>query len=261
MLLLSRRGTFYRTHVFVTPSKSLLSFSVDHRKKLWFSCGYITGALFADYSEERSHMIDNTSSSFSEASTLQAKLRAIREHAHARRGDKEPQASSSQQQGVQPRDDCVDLIVASPSIFLSSAAAAGNCDELQRLGITDVINVASSVPPPTNPCSNVTYHRYPLEDNASQDLLGALPPILALIDQLGSTSPPRRILVHCLWGVSRSVAVVAAWLISRRNCTLEQSMAMVRAGRPIANPNPAFCAMLFKLARTSATTSPTPAGT
>lgn len=62
------------------------------------------------------------------------------------------------------------------------------------------------------------------------------------------------VLVHCFAGVSRSVTVVAAWLMlrsGRADCAdAEGALAAVRAARPRAKPNAAFWAMLERLEHT-----------
>ena len=52
-------------------------------------------------------------------------------------------------------------------------------------------------------------------------------------------------LVHCAAGVSRSVSIVLAYLVIKRNMSLADSIAMVRAARPIMNPNLGFLRQLI----------------
>ena len=54
-------------------------------------------------------------------------------------------------------------------------------------------------------------------------------------------------LVHCAFGVSRSAAVCAAWLISRRHFSLPQALETIRQARPGASPNIGFIAGLRAL--------------
>ena len=56
-------------------------------------------------------------------------------------------------------------------------------------------------------------------------------------------------LVHCAFGISRSVSICAAWLISRRRLTLSRAMQQIRAVRPDAAPNMGFLASLRALER------------
>ena len=51
-------------------------------------------------------------------------------------------------------------------------------------------------------------------------------------------------LVHCAKGISRSAAVCAAWYISRRHTSIQETMAVIRMVRPQAQPNLGFLAGL-----------------
>ena len=54
-------------------------------------------------------------------------------------------------------------------------------------------------------------------------------------------------LVHCARGVSRSAAVCAAWLMSRRRMSLEHALGMIRSVRPQISPNLGLVASLRAL--------------
>ena len=57
-------------------------------------------------------------------------------------------------------------------------------------------------------------------------------------------------LIHCAQGQSRSVAVCAAWLISRKHRgNLEDALATIRIARPHAHPNLGFVAALKAIER------------
>lgn len=73
-----------------------------------------------------------------------------------------------------------------------------------------------------------------------------------LIQILNVMDNSRPILVHCARGVSRSAAVCAAWLISRRHCTtLRDAMSIIRQASPTASPNLGFVAALKAIERNS----------
>jgi len=64
--------------------------------------------------------------------------------------------------------------------------------------------------------------------------------------------PPKACLVHCAAGKSRSSAVCAAWLLSRRQCdTLADALDCIRQVRPIICPNMGFLAGLRALEQTN----------
>eukprot|EP00934_Nitzschia_sp_Nitz4_P008761 Nitzschia sp. Nitz4//scaffold140_size61219//5791//6339//NITZ4_006430-RA/size61219-processed-gene-0.41-mRNA-1//1//CDS//3329536197//8751//frame0 len=61
----------------------------------------------------------------------------------------------------------------------------------------------------------------------------------------------RACLVHCARGISRSAAVCTAWLLSRRELSLEQATDKIRAVRPQMAPNMGFVASLKALEKCS----------
>lgn len=50
----------------------------------------------------------------------------------------------------------------------------------------------------------------------------------------------KRVLVHCTAGISRSTTIVLAFLIGRRNFTLENALILVHEKRPCIQPNEFF---------------------
>lgn len=65
-------------------------------------------------------------------------------------------------------------------------------------------------------------------------------------------SPPksRRVLVHCMGGVSRAPSVVMAYLLhSGRAATVAEALLLVRKVRPGAKPSSAFLPTLESLAQ------------
>lgn len=116
---------------------------------------------------------------------------------------------------------------------------------------------------------NTTYIKhvvFTLEDKANADLLSILPSALAAIDdalgahepeptatQVSDDSPERICLVHCFKGMSRSVSVIIAYLLSRhpdRFKTFDEALCHVRNERPVACPNVGFALALRQFHKT-----------
>lgn len=57
----------------------------------------------------------------------------------------------------------------------------------------------------------------------------------------------KRVLVHCSAGISRSVAVVLAYLLSSFDMTLEEAYMYVQKRRPVASPNIGFMRQLAQI--------------
>jgi protein-tyrosine phosphatase len=85
-----------------------------------------------------------------------------------------------------------------------------------------------------------------ISDKTSADFLSErLQSMLMLMDE--SRNQQRHILVHCAMGVSRSAALCAAWLIARKQMSLQQAMDTIRLVRPEVCPNLGFIASLRAL--------------
>ena len=90
-------------------------------------------------------------------------------------------------------------------------------------------------------------------DIASSDIenLGTKSTITSISDE--NDSPERICLVHCLKGMSRSVSVIIAYLLSRhshRFKSFEEALQHVRNERPIACPNVGFALALRQFQKT-----------
>jgi protein-tyrosine phosphatase len=87
-----------------------------------------------------------------------------------------------------------------------------------------------------------------LADQSQANLISArLSEILELMDESIHPDKNRACLVHCAYGVSRSAAICAAWLIARRHLSLQQAMEQIRVARSEASPNMGFVAGLRAL--------------
>jgi dual specificity phosphatase 12 len=81
-----------------------------------------------------------------------------------------------------------------------------------------------------------------VDDEEAEDLLCRLPQTNAFIG--GALASGGRVLVHCVAGTSRSVAVVAAYLMAAHDMDSQGALALVRAAHPPAAPNPSFVRQL-----------------
>ncbi|KXZ47886.1 hypothetical protein GPECTOR_32g499 [Gonium pectorale] len=134
---------------------------------------------------------------------------------------------------------------------------------LDALGISHVLSVVNF--PLQKDLSAFTSLQLPLQDSEGANMLQYLPAAIKFLDAaLGPAPGPEaagaasgggtgtggggpagtRVLVHCQAGVSRSPAVVAGWLMRSRGLGVEESLELLRARRPGAEPNEGFRAQL-----------------
>jgi protein-tyrosine phosphatase len=173
-----------------------------------------------------------------------------------------------------------------PSVFVASARVARDVTRLQECEIRLVVVAANSVRPPDeaaivamsdgkddcaalqteqlrtavldkaaalNAAGRLAYVWLKLEDNPRQNLAPYFVPIAATI--AAAVARESKVLVHCLLGVSRSVSLVAAYMLLYPlgpPVTLKAVLDSIRTVRPSAEPQPTFGLQLFKLERTLA---------
>lgn len=131
-----------------------------------------------------------------------------------------------------------------PGLFLSSQDPAASLELLTQYRIRHVLSVgiALSVKFP-----NISYHCLDLLDLPESDIFDAANLCVEIIE----SNPGEHVLVHCNAGVSRSPAVVIAYLILARNMTYEDAYEKVRSARQCAKPNEGFVRQLKSLAALS----------
>lgn len=54
----------------------------------------------------------------------------------------------------------------------------------------------------------------------------------------------KKVLVHCMAGISRSVTIIIAYLMIKKNMSLMDAINYVKSKRKIAHPNEGFCCKL-----------------
>jgi len=135
-----------------------------------------------------------------------------------------------------------------PGLFLGSAISARSRQVFEDLGIMAVVNAAEELPnfhEGDEAMPRICYLKLAMADDPLQELEAGLEkalPFIAAALQEGQT-----VLVHCQMGVSRSVSVVLAHLMSMLGCGYDAALAVVRRARPNARPNEGFEAELRAL--------------
>jgi len=76
------------------------------------------------------------------------------------------------------------------------------------------------------------------------NLLASLPRVRAFVDQAWARG--KAVLVHCVQGKSRSVAMVLALLMEKERMPLKDVLEVVRSARPMIRPNNGFMRALIQ---------------
>jgi protein-tyrosine phosphatase len=123
--------------------------------------------------------------------------------------------------------------------------AAADADFVRRSGFTRIVKMIAddnSYPGGFHRHPGVKYFVAAADDTAAYDIRPDIAGAVRFIKE--GVEAGDKILVHCHMGISRSVTVVVAYLMICRGCNLPTALQIVRAARPIAQPNPGFMAHL-----------------
>ena len=128
-------------------------------------------------------------------------------------------------------------------IFISDFAASFDKEHLKELGITHILTVISGVSPAYP--DDFQYMNISLQDSKNEFIDGELFEqshkwIKNAIDQKGN------VLIHCSFGVSRSVTFAIAYLCHEYGMAPETALMSIQCKRPQANPIPNYIDSLDK---------------
>jgi len=123
-------------------------------------------------------------------------------------------------------------------LYLGNIMAARSSRSLTERRITHILSVCPDAIPAELPESGITHMRIPVADVDYADLLIYLPSACRFIDY--ALRSQGVVLVHCVQGLSRSAAVVAAYLMYSRRIHATQALEAVRQCRDQIWLNPGF---------------------
>ncbi|KAJ0180858.1 hypothetical protein K1T71_002943 [Dendrolimus kikuchii] len=138
-------------------------------------------------------------------------------------------------------DVSVDLI--DDNLYLGNLACARDSKTLEKLKISHILTI-DLVPLPRTILDrpNLKFRYIKLADVPKEDLISNLPVTNDFIKQ--AIAAGGTILVHCYFGVSRSAAIVIAYVMEKYGLCYEEAFNLVKSKRRFISPNVGFVAQL-----------------
>jgi hypothetical protein len=143
-------------------------------------------------------------------------------------------------------------------LFISSLESASQSELLRNNQIRCVISIGckseNQIDTGTSPDNMIEYYSFPhILDRPETVLLAILVHTNDVIRR--SLSKNMRVLVHCVYGQSRSASVIASYLMST-GLNLEDSVQLVKTANPSMCINPGFLSQLHFISQSSLETAP-----
>jgi len=130
-------------------------------------------------------------------------------------------------------------------LYLGNESDANNLNIIKEKGITSIITLNSTVlnPEVINLISskNGSWKHLPIRDRSSEQIIDIMEVLIDFIEK----EQGKVLVVHCQHGISRS-SIVMAYLMKTRNMTNLEAFELVKAKRPIVDPNFGFLTQLQK---------------
>jgi predicted protein tyrosine phosphatase len=131
------------------------------------------------------------------------------------------------------------------NVFLGPLGVAQNESDLDRLDVRMVVSITLDKPEGLETTSKRTIHHFKVGDtvDAESTMLLILPVVVALIGK-HAKDQDEVVYVHCSSGISRSAAVVIAYVMWSLDLQLMKAYDHVRQRRACINPNDGFFSAL-----------------
>ncbi|CAF1087911.1 unnamed protein product [Adineta ricciae] len=133
---------------------------------------------------------------------------------------------------------CISVRSHSSTITFSGQMAA-TLEQVQRLGITYILNVAIESSPIVYP-KHVKLEKFEITDFPTTPISHYFHTLTDKIHAHLSANKQNKVLVHCMAGISRSTTIVCAYLMRFLNLSLREAYLLCKRHRPICFPNLGF---------------------
>lgn len=163
-----------------------------------------------------------------------------------RRRNKAPQAEKRQQQRISFYET-IDADEILPYLIVGNLPSAKNAEFLQRKNVCYVLNLTPE--PHETQVEGVEYKNVAMEDDEEEDLLVHLDECFDFVNRAklsSSRKETRVVLVHSYFGLSRTSAVVLAYLMKEHQWSLREAYDHMKERHPLGKPNDGFVVQLLR---------------
>lgn len=128
------------------------------------------------------------------------------------------------------------------NIWLGNLESACDRKAMETYGISRVVTAVYDINPifPDDP--GLMYLKVPVIDKPDADIAKHFNRAIEFMED--AVKNGKGILVHCVYGVSRSSTLICAYLIAKKRFTVQQAISLVKEKRPQAEPNKGFLLQL-----------------
>jgi protein-tyrosine phosphatase len=130
-----------------------------------------------------------------------------------------------------------------PGLYIGSYETASDLETLRSNEITHILTVASNLPARFE--GQFKYKIIEALDRDSEDLSESFSSSFEFIES--SINPGGRVLVHCLYGISRSSTIVLSYLMQKLKLKFSEALSLLQSCHPYTDPSAAFIEQLMKL--------------
>ena len=120
------------------------------------------------------------------------------------------------------------------NLWLGNASVARNINLLKANGINKVLSIMNNPPHTYKESDKITLKYINIYDKPRENIIQYFGECINFIEGKD------KVLVHCIFGKSRSTSIVVAYLMWKEKRSLDDALNFVNQKRPIAVPNTGF---------------------
>lgn len=140
-------------------------------------------------------------------------------------------------------DDNISCILPN-QLYLTGDFGSRNINQINALGITNIINVSDTLENYFAENSKFKYLKIPIPDSPKIIITNYFPIAFEFIDT--AITNGEKVMIHCFAGKSRSASIIIGYLMKTQKIKFEDALKIVAKSRPCVEPNIGFLQQLLQ---------------